>query len=100
MLLQMLHAPVHRRNVSMMGIRSVDPEERPRVAEIGIEVVDMLVLDEQGAVRPLEAFFNRVNKTNGRLCDLDERRRTARLMTDLAASLFGRPVSDRVTIAF
>lgn len=31
---------------------------------------------------------------------LDERGRTARLMTDLAASLFGRRVFDRVTTAF
>lgn len=31
---------------------------------------------------------------------LDERGRTARLMTDLAGSLFGRRVFDRVTTAF
>ncbi|WP_084687199.1 arginase [Rhizobium nepotum] len=147
-----LAAPVDPRNVSMMGIRSVDPEERRRVAEIGIEVADMRVLDEQGVVRPLGVFLDRVSKAKGRLhvsldvdfldpgiapavgttvpggatfreahlimemlhdsglvtsLDLaelnpflDERGRTARLMTDLAASLFGRRVFDRVTTAF
>ncbi|WCK69572.1 arginase [Agrobacterium tumefaciens] len=147
-----LVAPVNPRNVFMMGIRSVDPEERRRVAEIGIEVADMRVLDEQGVVRPLEAFLDRISKANGRLhvsldvdfldpgitpavgttvpggatfreahlimemlhdsslvtsLDLaelnpflDERGRTARLMTDLAASLFGRRVFDRVTTVF
>lgn len=56
MLLQMLPGPVHPCNVSMMGTRSVDPEERRRVAEIGIEVVDMRVLDEQGGLAPVGGF--------------------------------------------
>nr|WP_172690266.1 arginase [Agrobacterium fabrum] len=147
-----LAARVDPRNVSMMGIRSVDPEERRRIAEIGNEVSDTRLMDEQGVIRPLGVFLDRVSRAKGRLhvsldvdfldpgiapavgttvpggatfreahlimemlhdsglvtsLDLaelnpflDERGRTARLMTDLAASLFGRRVFDRVTTAF
>ncbi len=111
----------------------------------------MRVLDEQGVVRPLEAFLDRVSKVSGRLhvsLDVDfldpaiapavgttvpggatfreahlimemlhdsglvtsldlaelnpflDEEATARLITDLASSLFGRRVFDRVTTAF
>lgn len=147
-----LKAPVDPRNVFMIGIRSVDPEECQRVADIGIEVFDMRAVDEKGIVRPLLNFLERVSQANGRLhvsldvdfldpsiapavgttvpggatfreahlameilhdsglvtsLDLaelnpflDERGKTARLITDLAASLCGRRVLDRVTTSY
>lgn len=142
-------SPVDPRNMCMMGIRSVDPAEKRRVAEIGITVFDMRAIDEQGIVGPLNSFLDRVRAANGRLhvsldvdfldpeiapavgttvgggatfreahlimeilhdsglvtsLDLaelnpflDVRAKTALLMTDLAASLFGRHVLERKT---
>ncbi|RWH41009.1 MAG: arginase [Mesorhizobium sp.] len=142
-------APVDPRHVCMMGIRSVDPAEKQRIADSGIATLDMRALDELGVVQPLREFLERVRQGNGRLhvsldvdfldpmiapavgttvpggatfreahlimemlhdsglvtsLDLaelnpflDDRARTSRLMTDLAASLFGRRVLDRPT---
>ena len=136
----------------MMGIRSVDPAERARIKQIGLEVHDMRAIDETGVLAPLRAFLDRVREANGLLhvsfdvdfldpgiapavgttvpggatfreahlimeevgdSDLvtsldivelnpflDERGRTAKLLCDLAASLFGRRVLDRMTRSF
>ncbi|KEP70598.1 arginase [Thioclava dalianensis] len=143
---------VDPRHVCMMGIRSVDPAERARIKEIGVEVHDMRALDETGVLAPLRAFLARVRAANGllhvsfdvdfldpqiapavgttvpggatfreahlimeELCDsnlvssldlvelnpfLDERGRTARLLCDFTASLFGRRVLDRMTRSY
>ena len=145
-------APVPPENVCMMGIRSVDADERRRLAESEITVHDMRALDEHGVVQPLRTFLQRVAKAGGALhvsldvdflepaiapavgttvpggatfreahlvmemlCDsglvtsldlvelnpfLDERGRTAGLMVDLCASLFGRKVLDRPTRSY
>lgn len=147
-----LSAQVPPENVTMLGIRSVDPAERVRVVEAGVSVADMRLIDEQGIARPLMRFLDRVAASNGRLhvsfdvdfidpsiapavgttvpggatfreahlvfemlhdsglvtsLDLaelnpflDERGRTARLMVDLVASLFGKRVMDRPTRSY
>ncbi|WP_339115098.1 arginase [Thioclava sp. GXIMD2076] len=143
---------VEPRNICMMGIRSVDPAERARIRETGIEVHDMRAIDETGVLVPLRAFLARVAQAGGMLhvsfdvdfldpsiapavgttvpggatfreahlimetlCDsglvtsldlvelnpfLDERGRTAQLLCDLTASLFGRQVMDRMTRSY
>jgi arginase len=142
-------APVRPANMLMLGIRSVDPSERVRVAEAGVPIADMRTIDEEGIARPLSDFLAKVRAANGRLhvsfdvdfiepsiapavgttvpggatfreahlvmemlhdsglvtsLDLaelnpflDERGRTAKLMVDLTASLFGKHVMDRPT---
>lgn len=144
--------PVDPRNITMMGIRSVDGAEAARIRETGIDVHDMRSIDETGVLPPLRAFLTRVRAANGmlhvsfdvdfldpdiapavgttvpggatfreahlimeELCDsglvtsldlvelnpfLDERGRTAKLMCDLTASLFGRRVLDRMTRSY
>ncbi|GKX33361.1 MAG: arginase [Rhizobiaceae bacterium MnEN-MB40S] len=144
-----LEATVNPQNICMIGIRSVDPAERAKLADASIEVCDMRQLDEEGVGAPLRNFLSRVEKANGRLhvsldvdfldpqiapavgttvpggatfreahlvmemlhdsglvtsLDvaelnpfLDERGRTAILMADLVASLFGKRVMDRPT---
>ncbi len=143
---------VDPKNICMMGIRSVDPAERARIRETGIEVHDMRAIDETGVLAPLRAFLARVAQAGGMLhlsfdvdfldpsiapavgttvpggatfreahlimetlCDsglvssldlvelnpfLDERGRTAQLLCDLTASLFGRQVMDRITRSY
>lgn len=145
-------AAVDPKNICMMGIRSVDPAERQRIAELGLTVHDMRAIDERGIVGPLSEFLAKVQAANGMLhvsldvdfldpsiapavgttvpggatfreahlimemlhdsdlvtsLDLvelnpflDERGRTAKLMTDLTASLFGRRVLDRMTRSY
>ncbi len=140
---------VDPQNMCMMGIRSIDPEEREFLSQSPITVHDMRSIDENGVVVPLRSFLGKVAKAKGALhvsldvdfldpsiapavgttvpggatfreahlimemlCDsglmtslemvelnpfLDERGRTAQLMTDLCASLLGRKVLDRPT---
>jgi arginase len=54
-------------NLCMMGLRSVDPAERALIADLGIETYDMRAIDEQGIIRPLSRFLDRVAQANGRL---------------------------------
>jgi arginase len=54
-------------NICMMGIRSVDPEERQLVAQSGITVHDMRAIDEHGVVPLLGAFLERVKAAGGDL---------------------------------
>ena len=138
-------------HIHMMGIRSIDAEERTLLRHHGIHVNDMRVLDEQGVVAPLRALLEEVRRTDAMLhvsldvdfldpqiapavgttvpggatfreahlimeilhesgCVtsldlvelnpfLDERGKTAQLLTDLTASLFGRTIFDRPTRA-
>jgi len=139
-------------DVCILGLRSVDPEERALLADHGVEVHDMRAIDEHGVARCLRGFLDRVAQADGlihvsldvdfldpaiapavgttvpggatfreahlaleMLCDsgrvaaldlvelnpfLDEKGRTARLMVDLAASLFGRRIMDRPPRSF
>ncbi len=135
--------------VHLFGLRSVDREERRRVAEAGIRCTDMRMIDEFGVAvllrRQIErlaaqgahlhvsfdadfldpaqapgvgtavpggASYREAHLIMEMLYDsglvgsvevaelnpfLDERGRTARLLTELVASLFGRAVLDRPT---
>ena len=60
-------APVPHDQVLMMGLRSVDPAERQRLQDLKIDLCDMRRIDEQGIVRPLSEFLDRVKAANGRL---------------------------------
>jgi arginase len=62
-----LKAAVEPANVCMMGIRSVDKAEMQRIADAGIEAHDMRAIDENGVLKPLRAFLERVSKANGML---------------------------------
>jgi arginase len=143
---------VPENQICMMGIRSVDSDEKLALSQSNINVLDMRSLDEHGVAEPLRAFLTTVRTNGGALhvsldvdflapeiapavgttvpggatfreahlimellhdsglvtsLDLvelnpflDERGRTARLMVDLCASLFGRTVLDRPTARF
>lgn len=145
-------AVVPESNICMMGIRSVDEAENTFLRSSKITVHDMRSIDEFGVVKPLRAFLENVQSSDGALhvsldvdfleptiapavgttipggatfreahlimemlCDsqlvtsldlaelnpfLDERGRTATLICDLCASLFGRKVIDRPTRSF
>ncbi|MDF1735858.1 MAG: arginase [Minwuia sp.] len=142
-----LENPVNPRNVTMMGIRSVDEAEHDLVLDNNIDIHDMRAVDEIGFAGLTRAFIDRVRAANGLLhvsldvdfldpdvapgvgttvpggatvreahlimellhdsglvtsVDLaeinpylDDRGKTARLMRDLTASLFGRRVMGR-----
>lgn len=62
-----LKAAVDPKNICMMGIRSVDPAENTRLAELGVDVHDMRAIDENGIKAPLTAFLKRVSEANGLL---------------------------------
>lgn len=144
-----LPAKVDPANICMIGLRSVDPEEKAALARTDIQVADMRAIDEHGIATPLRAFLDRVEAANGHLhvsfdvdflepdiapavgttvpggatfreahlvmewlhdsglvtsLDIaelnpfmDDRGKTARLMVDFVASLFGKSVLDRPT---
>ncbi len=62
-----LSAPVPAANVCMIGIRSVDPAEKARLANTPIEVHDMRTIDENGIKAPLSRFLAKVKAANGAL---------------------------------
>lgn len=147
-----LPAALDPRNLCLIGLRSVDGEERRLLRASGARAHDMRAIDESGVAALLRPFFEEIARNNGLLhvsldvdfiepdiapavgttvpggatfreahlimellhdsqlvtsLDLvelnpflDDRGRTARLMVDLAASLFGRRVLDRDTISY
>ncbi len=147
-----LEHPVPPENVEIVGVRSIDPEERALLIRHHVGVSDMRTIDENGIGPLVAAFLERVKAKNGLLhvsldvdfldpeiapavgttvpggatfreahlvmemlhdsglvtsLDLvelnpflDDRGRTARVMVDLAGSLFGRRVFDRPTRSF
>ena len=62
-----LKSTVSPKNVCMMGIRSVDPDEKQRLGKGDITIHDMRAIDERGVASPLRAFLERVKKENGLL---------------------------------
>jgi len=60
-----LAAPIKPQNVCMMGIRSVDPEERAALRAAGVTVHDMRAIDENGIAPLLDAFLKRVAAADG-----------------------------------
>jgi arginase len=62
-----LEAAVQASNICMMGIRSVDPDEREPLRAAGITVHDMRSIDENGVVPLLDSFLDRVAAADGLL---------------------------------
>ena len=54
-------------NLSLFGIRSVDPGERELIRALGLDVVDMRRIDEEGVVAPLRRILDRVAARDGLL---------------------------------
>lgn len=66
--------PVACEHVMMVGLRSVDRAERARLAARRLNLCDMRRMDEEGIVRPLCDFLDRVKAADGMLhvsLDLD-----------------------------
>ncbi|HTJ58896.1 MAG TPA: arginase [Devosiaceae bacterium] len=57
--------PVRPENICMFGIRSVDAPERTALSAIGITVVDMRAIDENGVVGLIQPFLRRVAEAGG-----------------------------------
>lgn len=141
------HATVNPANVTMIGVRSIDEDERTVVLDRGVTVVDMRTIDEWGVAAPMREFLKRVEARNGlihlsldvdfldpgvapgagtavpggatyreahlimemlydsdRVCSvdivelnpfLDERGRSAVVLAEMAASLFGQTITAR-----
>lgn len=62
-----LTATVPTANICMIGLRSVDPEERTALAKTDVHLVDMRAIDEGGISGPLAAFLSRAKAANGLL---------------------------------
>lgn len=60
-------APVPHENICIMGLRSVDPEERDALEQTAIRRHDMRDIDENGIARPLSGFLDQVAAVNGML---------------------------------
>ncbi|WP_298836126.1 arginase [uncultured Roseobacter sp.] len=59
--------PLPEENVAIIGLRSVDPQERDALQKTAIHRVDMRDIDETGIARPLSAFLERVAAAGGML---------------------------------
>lgn len=59
--------PIDPARVCMIGIRSVDPDERAALAKSKITVHDMRAIDEYGIAAPLRGFLETVRAANGLL---------------------------------
>lgn len=62
-----LVAPVPTENLCLIGLRSVDAEERSALSQTEADLVDMRRIDEVGISAPLTAFLERVAAANGLL---------------------------------
>lgn len=59
--------PVPLENIAMLGLRSVDAEEKAALKDTSIATTDMRAIDEHGIARPLSAFLERVADAAGLL---------------------------------
>ncbi|OYR21679.1 arginase [Brucella thiophenivorans] len=62
-----LDAAIDPANVCMMGIRSVDPQERSAIQKTKVSVMDMRLIDEHGVAALLRKFLQRVKDEKGLL---------------------------------
>lgn len=62
-----LAAAVAPEHVCMMGLRSIDRAEAPRLAALGIDAHPMAELDRTGVAAPLACFLDRVAQARGDL---------------------------------
>ena len=60
-----LSNPVPQENICILGLRSVDAEEREALEGTEIVTHDMREIDERGIARPLTDFLDRVAAANG-----------------------------------
>lgn len=58
---------IQRENVTLFGARSIDSAERTLLEERGIEVIDMRMIDEEGATAPIRRLIERVQAAGGHL---------------------------------
>ncbi|MCZ4351580.1 arginase [Roseovarius aestuarii] len=59
--------PVAHKNICLLGLRSVDPDERDTLQATDVRYHDMRSIDESGIARPLDAFLKDVAAANGML---------------------------------
>ncbi|MEX1234797.1 MAG: arginase [Roseovarius sp.] len=59
--------PVPHRNICLLGLRSVDPDEREAMQASEVRFHDMRSIDESGIARPLSDFLDDVKAANGML---------------------------------
>lgn len=59
--------PIPHDQIAMIGLRSVDVEERAAIEATDITYIDMRQIDEHGIAKPLSAFLERVRAANGLL---------------------------------
>ncbi|WP_420012043.1 arginase [Tateyamaria sp.] len=59
--------PVPHERIAMLGLRSVDAEERAALEATDVTYIDMRHIDEHGIAKPLAAFLDRVAAANGLL---------------------------------
>jgi arginase len=59
--------PLPQDNIAIIGLRSVDADERASLQQTSIQRVDMREIDETGIAQPLSAFLRRVEAANGML---------------------------------
>lgn len=59
--------PVPTNQIAMIGLRSVDEQERAALDQTDVLIADMRALDEHGIRAPLTAFLDRVKAANGLL---------------------------------
>ncbi|MEL6464473.1 MAG: arginase [Pseudomonadota bacterium] len=59
--------PVPHDQIAMLGLRSVDAEERAAIEETNVTYIDMRHIDEHGIAKPLAAFLDRVTEAGGLL---------------------------------
>lgn len=59
--------PVPHKNICLLGLRSVDPDERDALQATNVRYHDMRSIDETGIARPLDDFLSDVAAINGML---------------------------------
>jgi arginase len=62
-----IDTPLPQDNIAIIGLRSVDADERATLQETSIQRVDMREIDEHGIAKPLSTFLDRVAAANGML---------------------------------
>lgn len=59
--------PIPHERIAMLGLRSVDAQERAALEETDVTYIDMRHIDEHGIARPLSAFLDRAARENAML---------------------------------
>ncbi|MFL4471372.1 arginase [Tateyamaria armeniaca] len=59
--------PIPHAQIAMLGLRSVDAQERAALEETDVTYIDMRHIDEHGIAKPLSAFLARAAKENAML---------------------------------